>query len=64
MSKKDFYSKLFKKHISELDENYWAYVKAETLYRIDDMLEKECSCMACKKKLSELREYYLKIKIK
>lgn len=62
MQKKVFYSRLFRKNVLPEDNEYWYKVLAETLFRIDYLEEKKCSCMECSKELTELNEFLPKIK--
>jgi hypothetical protein len=62
MQKKVFFSRLFRKNVIPEDPEYWYKVLAETLFRIDYLKEKDCSCMGCKKELQELEEFLPKIK--
>jgi hypothetical protein len=62
MKKKVFYSRLFRKNIIPEDSEYWYKVLAETLFRIDYLKEKKCSCIECNRELSELEEFLPKIK--
>jgi hypothetical protein len=62
MQKKTFYSRLFRKNILPEDSEYWYKVLAETLFRIDYLKEKNCSCMECGRQLNELEKYLPKIK--
>jgi len=62
MRKKIFYSRLFRKNILPEDSEYWYKVLAESLFRIDYLEEKKCSCMECNKELNELNEFLPKIK--
>jgi len=62
MKKKVFYSRLFRKNVITEDSDYWFKVVAETLYRIDYLKEKDCTCMICQNELSSLEEFLPKIK--
>ena len=62
MQKKLFYSRLFRKNILSEDSEYWYKVLAETLFRIDYLEEKNCSCMECNRQLNKLEEFLPKIK--
>jgi hypothetical protein len=62
MRKKVFFSRLFRKNVIPEDPEYWYKVLAETLFRIDYLLEKDCSCLGCKNELQELEEFLPKIK--
>ena len=62
MNKKMFYSRLFRNNVIPEDPDYWFKVLAETLYRIDYLKEKNCTCLICQNELSTLIEFLPKIK--
>ena len=62
MHKKVFYSRLFRKNVITEDPDYWYKVLAETLFRIEYLEEKNCSCAGCKNELETLLEFLPKIK--
>jgi hypothetical protein len=47
MIKRKFKSYLFHRDINPDEKDFIAIVKAELLYRIFDLDEKNCSCMGC-----------------
>jgi hypothetical protein len=47
MQRKDFKSRLFNKTIKSDDLDYWAYLYAETLYRLKLNSELNCPCSEC-----------------
>ena len=53
---------LFRKNVITEDSEYWYKVLAETLFRIDFLQEKNCSCSGCKMELDKLLEFLPKIK--
>lgn len=61
MRKKKFYSRLFGRNIEKSEKDYEAFVKAELLFRVKDLETKNCSCMACRDELEELKDYYQKL---
>jgi hypothetical protein len=62
MKKKDFHSQLFGKIIKSDNPEYWQNIFAETLYRVDDMVEKNCSCMECHRILKKYKTFLTKLK--
>jgi len=62
MNKKMFDSRLFRKNVIPEDPDYWFKVLAETLYRIDYLKEKNCTCLICQNELSTLIEFLPKLK--
>ena len=62
MNKKDFNSALFRQKILKTDPEYEAIVYVETIYRIRDLEEKNCSCMTCQNELAKYREFFNKLK--
>lgn len=61
MKKKDFHSQLFKRQIHVLDPDYWPIVRAETLFRINDLEIRNCSCFKCKQDLENLKDFWEKL---
>ncbi len=47
MKEKKFYSELFKRYIIPNEKDYWAYTRAEVLFRLDELNEKKCTCIGC-----------------
>jgi len=54
MEKKAFRSQLFRRKIDVYESDYWSIVWAETLFRIDDLEFRKCTCFKC---LTDLEEY-------
>ena len=61
MKRKKFYSRLFQRNILPSEDEYEEKVKAELLFRINELKTKNCSCMNCQTELKTLSEYYKKI---
>jgi len=47
MEKKAFRSQLFRRKIDVYESDYWSIVWAETLFRIDDLEFRKCTCFKC-----------------
>ncbi len=47
MQRKDFKSRLFKKNIKAEDLDFWFYLYAESLYRLQLNTELNCPCSEC-----------------
>ncbi len=62
MRKREFYSQLFQRKIYPNDKDFSPIVKAELLYRIDNLKNEACSCYECKHKLGEYTNYYNNLK--
>lgn len=45
MNKKEFQSLLFRRRIRPEEKDYWSYVVAECLFRLEDKNIKECDCI-------------------
>ena len=61
MIKKVFYSQLFQRNIAKTEKDYSAIVKAELLYRIQQLQSENCSCFQCQSDLEKYQDYYNKI---
>ena len=61
-AKESLFLQVVQKKCYTEDSEYWYKVLAETLFRIDYLKEKDCSCIGCKKELQELEEFLPKIK--
>lgn len=57
MSRKEFYSQLFRKIIKVDDQEFTAKVLAEALYRLKEYEEKNCSCFQCQCSKHKLKEF-------
>lgn len=62
MKKKDFFSELFRKQITVNDPDYWLMVYAEFLFRIDDLIDKNCTCIKCQADLQNYRDFFSRLK--
>ncbi|MFC2119821.1 hypothetical protein ACFLQ4_01995 [Bacteroidota bacterium] len=47
MYRKDFKSRLFKKKIKADDKDYWFFLYAEVLYRLNQLDDLKCPCGHC-----------------
>ncbi len=47
MQRKEFKSRLFKKKIKADNIDYWFFLYAETLYRLKQMEDLNCTCCYC-----------------
>ena len=61
MIKKGFYSVLFKRFINKDEKDYAAIVKAELLFRIRELEQKNCTCFQCQTDLEKFENYYKKM---
>jgi len=55
MERKAFQSQLFRRKIEVNVPDYWSIVWAETLFRIDDLEVRKCTCFKCS---TDLEKYY------
>jgi hypothetical protein len=61
MTRRKFRSYLFGRDINPDEKDFTAIVKAELLYRIFDLDEKDCSCMGCSQNRERYYNYLQKI---
>mgnify|MGYP003476709152 FL=1 len=54
MVKKEFQSQLFRRKIEVSEPDYWSIVYGETLFRIDDLEFRKCTCF---KRVTDLERY-------
>lgn len=47
MEKKAFISRLFNRKVLETEKDYWAFLYAETLFRINQIDDLNCPCSKC-----------------
>ncbi len=47
MRRKEFKSRLFKKKIKPDEIDYWFFLYAETLYRLNQLKDLKCTCSYC-----------------
>ena len=57
MKQKEFHSQLFRRKIAVSEPDYWSIVYAETLYRIDDLEFRKCTCFKCTTDLENDKEF-------
>ena len=57
MEKKSFQSQLFRRKIEVCEKDYWSIVFAETLFRIDDLEIRKCTCFKCSQDLEKYKNY-------
>jgi hypothetical protein len=60
---KEFHSQLFKRTINPNEKDFRAIVKAELLFRIENMKGDACTCTECTANLKKYKEYYQKMRI-
>jgi len=61
MTRRKFKSYLFHRDINPKEKDFFALVKAELLYRIFDLDEKNCSCMGCTQNIEKYYAFLQKI---
>jgi len=62
MEKKEFQSQLFRRKINIYEPDYWPLVHAETLYRIKDLVIKQCSCFKCCQDLEKYKDFLTRLR--
>jgi len=62
MEKKAFRSQLFRRKIDVNETDYWSIVWAETLFRIDDLEVRKCSCFKCSTDLEKYNEFLTRLR--
>ena len=55
MKKRAFQSDLFLRKIEPSEKDFWAYVIAECLYRLNDKNVKDCDCMIHQEQRKKLK---------
>ena len=63
MASRKFYSELFGRYILPDEVDFNSFVKAELLFRIDELKDENCSCMKCKDDLKKFKDYFQNLKI-
>ena len=62
MNKKPFHSQLFRRKIEVCEPDYWAIVHGETLYRINDLEIRKCTCFKCITDLEKYKEFLTRLR--
>lgn len=57
MKNKAFHSQLFRRNVEVNELDYWSIVYGETLYRIDDLEFRKCTCFKCTTDLEKYKEF-------
>jgi hypothetical protein len=62
MEKKAFHSQLFRRKIEVSEPEYWSIVYSVTLFRIDDLEIRKCSCFKCITDLEKYKEFLTRLR--
>ena len=62
MEKKAFQSQLYRRKIEVSEPDYWSMVYGETLYRIDDLEFRKCTCFKCSQDLEKYKEFLTRLR--
>ena len=62
MEKKSFQSQLFRRKIEVSEQDYWPIVYSETLFRIDDLEFRKCSCFKCTTDLENYKDLLTRLR--
>ena len=62
MKKKVFHSQLFRRKIEISEQNYWSIVFGETLFRIDDLEFRKCTCFKCRQDLEKYKDLLVRLR--
>ena len=62
MEKKAFHSQLFRRKIEVSELGYWSIVYGETLFRIDDLEFRKCTCFKCSQDLEKYKDFLTRLR--